>query len=212
MRDELFSYFVDLGHRLCYYRAYYISTRRISNIYSGFLMLASASGIVTLASWSKFPALFAILAFSAQVLQTLRPLTQASRQRAALKYILQDTESLFDEVQAYWDSVGAYDPPTAFPEEIAEKLSSFRARYKESFSRFSDNIDFSFKERLDQTADEENQRYFRYYYNVEKEETKMSAQTPRPTQPKPSPSKEHRNDSSRAPTYRIPTPPPKKNK
>lgn len=169
MQDELFSYFVDLGHRLCYYRAYYISTRRISNIYSGFLMLASAGGIVTLSAWSKCPALFAILAFSAQVLQTLKPLTQASRQRAALKYILQDTEALFDEVQAYWDSVGAYDPPKASPEEITEKLNSFKARYKGSFSRFSDGIDFPFKERLDQVAGEENQGYFWYYYKVKKE-------------------------------------------
>ncbi len=39
MNEELFKYYVELGHSLNYERVYYISARRISSAYSGFYYL-----------------------------------------------------------------------------------------------------------------------------------------------------------------------------
>lgn len=170
MRDELFKFYVELGHNLYYLRAYRISARRISNAYSGFLMLASAGGIVTLTCWDKMPVLWAIIAAAAQALQALKPLLQSSKQRDALQYILQDTTALFDEVSMYWDTVGARECSLDLGEEIADNLARWMDLQRKTSDRFSANLDFPFKKRLEKKAKMENTRYFWYHYGVRPEE------------------------------------------
>ncbi len=109
MRDQLFQYYVELGHELCYQNAFAISADRIDAVYSGFLLLASAGGIVTLSCWDKVPLLWAIITLAAQIMQVLKPLMPFARQKDALRYIEQDTQALFNEVCFYWDTVGRYE-------------------------------------------------------------------------------------------------------
>lgn len=167
MRDELFRYYVELGHSLNYERAYYISTRRISSVYSGILLVASAGGIVTLSVWDKVPVLWAGIALLAQVLQVLQPLTQASKQRAALKYMIQDKEILFDEVGNYWNDVGSYEIAPEQEKEVRDLLNTWKQRERESHDRFAGDIDFPQKTRIDKTARKANRRYFWYNYDVD---------------------------------------------
>lgn len=167
MRDELFRYYVDLGHSLHYEKAYYISSRRISSIYSGILLVASAGGIVTLSIWDKVPVLWAIIALLAQVLQVLQPLTQASKQRAALRYMIQDKEILFDEVCAYWNDVGIYEIPAEHDGAVRALLTEWKQRERASRDRFSGDLDFPYKPRIDRVAKEMNRRYFWYNHDVD---------------------------------------------
>lgn len=169
MRDELFSYYVAFGHSLCYKREYAISTRRISNAYQGFLMLASAGGIVTLSYWKEYPLLWSIIALSAQVLQVLHPLTQAAKQRQALKYIIHDANIIFDEIGAYWNLVNLGNPPVEDDAAIGAKIEDFKQRMRDSENRFAGDLDFPFKRRLDKKAIEQNLKYFWYYYGVKPE-------------------------------------------
>lgn len=148
MNEELFRYYVELGHNLCYERVYYVSTRRISNAYSGFLLLASAGGIVTLSIWDAFPVLWAVIAVLAQVLQVLQPLTQASRQRTALKYMIQDREILFDEVCTYWNDIGAYEIPPEQEPSVRTKITEWKQRERSIRDRFAGDIDFPAKNAL----------------------------------------------------------------
>ena len=152
MNEELFRYYVELGHNLCYERVYYVSTRRISNAYSGFLLLASAGGIVTLSIWDAFPVLWAVIAVLAQVLQVLQPLTQASRQRTALKYMIQDREILFDEVCTYWNDIGAYEIPPEQEPSVRTKITEWKQRERSIRDRFAGDIDFPAKKRLGNAA------------------------------------------------------------
>lgn len=170
MRDELFKYYVDLGHSLCYERAYYISARRISNVYSGFLLLTSAGGIVTLSIWDYAPVLWAVIAVLAQVFQVLQPLTQASKQRSALKYMIQDKEILFDEVCTYWNDFGCYEIPVEHAADLRSRITEWKQRERASRDRFAVDIDFPFKERLDEEAKKMNRRYFWYNHDVDIEE------------------------------------------
>lgn len=170
MRDELFKYYVNLGHGYFYERAYYISSRRISNIYSGFLLLTSAGGIVSLSIWDFLPALWAIIAVLAQVFQVLQPLTQASKQRSALKYIIQDKEMLLDEVAAYWNDVGCYELSSEETVAVREKLTEWKHRERNIHDRFASDIDFPYKKRLDKKAKEMNRRRFWYEHDVDIEE------------------------------------------
>lgn len=170
MRDELFKYFVELGHDLCYLRAYSISARRFSNVYSGFLMLVSAGGIVTLSCWGIYPVIWALIVAAAQILQVLKPLMQAPKQREALKYIAQDISIIFDDISTYWDTVGAYDPPLEDGLAIAAKIDSFKLMARNTKVRFAADLDFPFKEKLDRKAKAENAKYFWYHYNVNIEE------------------------------------------
>ena len=165
MRDCLFKYYVELGHKLSYYRAYSISVRRIKNIYSGFLMLVSAGSITTLVVWKQFPMIWSAIVLIAQVLQTLQPLSQAAKQHQALKYIIQDTESIFNSVQKLWDSVYAYKSDNFF-DDTNDIIAEFRTSENKSIERFASDIDFPFKKRLDQ---KDNLRFFEYYYNVKPE-------------------------------------------
>ena len=167
MNEELFRYYVELGHNLCYERVYYVSTRRISNAYSGFLLLASAGGIVTLSIWDAFPVLWAVIAVLAQVLQILQPLTQASRQRAALKYMIQDREILFDEVCTYWNDIGAYEIPPEQESSVRAKITEWKQRERSIRVRFAGDIDFPTKKRLENAAKKMNRRYFWYNYDVD---------------------------------------------
>lgn len=167
MNEELFRYYVELGHNLCYERVYYVSTRRISNAYSGFLLLASAGGIVTLSIWDAFPVLWAVIAVLAQVLQVLQPLTQASRQRAALKYMIQDREILFDEVCTYWNDIGAYEIPPEHESSVRAKITEWKQRERSIRDRFAGDIDFPAKKRLENAAKKMNRRYFWYNYDVD---------------------------------------------
>lgn len=170
MRDELFAYFVEAGHDLCYLRAYSIFTRRISNVYSGFLMLISAGGIVTLSCWAKYPVIWALIVVVAQILQVLKPLMQAPRQRAALKYIIQDTNVVFDEICTYWDTVGSYDPPLESDLQIASRIEGFKMQIRNSKNRFAADLDFPFNKRLDKVAKTENSKFFWYHYKMKIEE------------------------------------------
>ena len=166
MRDQLFQYYVEFGDELCYLRNYSMSARRISNVYSGFLMLVSAGGIVSLSYWTKYPVIWALVTVAAQVLQTLKPLMQSSKQRQALTYIIQDANVLFDELSLYWNTVGAYDPPLEDDEKIAARILSIKQRYRQSLERFAANLDFPKKNRLKNKAKIENSRYFWYHYGV----------------------------------------------
>ena len=170
MRDQLFQYFVEFGDELCYLRNYAISTRRISNLYSGFLMLVSAGGIVTLSYWDQYPLVWALVTVAAQILQTLKPLMQSSKQRQALVYIIQDANMLFDELCMYWDTVGSFDPPLASEEQLAAKILDIKQRYRESLNRFAANLDFPKKARIKAKAKIENSQYFWYHYGVRIEE------------------------------------------
>ncbi len=170
MREQLFQYYVEFGHELCYLRSYSISARRIGNVYSGFLLLASAGGIVTLSCWDKYPVIWAMVAVVAQIMQILKPLTQSSKQRQALTYMIQDANSLFDELTLYWDTVGAYDPPLESDTEIANKMLGIKRKHRDSIERFAADIDFPEKKRLERKAKEANSKYFWYHYNVKIEE------------------------------------------
>ena len=152
MRDELFRYYVDLGHSLQYEKAYYISARRLSSIYSGILLITSAGGIVTLSIWDKVPVLWALIALLAQVLQVLQPLTQAAKQRTALKYMIQDKEILFDEVCAFWNDVGSYESSSEDDRELRAKLTEWKQRERTSRDRFAGDVDFPHKKRIDDVA------------------------------------------------------------
>ena len=169
MYDELFRYYVELGHSLCYEKAYYISARRISSVYAGILLIASAGGIVTLSIWDKVPMLWATIALLAQVLQVLQPLTQASKQRVALKYMIQDKEALFDEVSAYWNDIGSFDRSPAHESEIRSLLTEWKQRERASHDRFAGDVDFPYKNRIDRDAKKTNLRYFRYNYDTDEE-------------------------------------------
>lgn len=167
MNEELFKYYVELGHSLNYERVYYISARRISNIYSGFLLLASAGGIVTLSVWDDFPVLWGVIAVLAQVFQVLQPLTQASKQRNALKYMIQDKEVLFDEVCTYWNNVGGYEVLPAQESQVRNQINEWKQRERSIRDRFAGDLDFPFKKRLEKATQERNRRYFWYNYDVD---------------------------------------------
>ena len=169
MRDELFAYYVEFGHGLCYKRRYLISCRRISNLYSGFLMLVSAGSIVTLSCWEKYPMLWGIIALLAQILQILKPLMQSEKQRQTLKYIIHDAASLFDELAAYWDTLDASGHIEAGGSEIAAKIQNFKTKMRTSEDRFAGDLDFPFKKRLDKKAQKDNIKYFWYHYGVRPE-------------------------------------------
>lgn len=172
MRDTLFGYFVEVGHSLCYMSAYATSARRIENLYSGFLMLASAAGIVKLAFWDSVPFLWVGIAAAAQILQVLKPLMPFSKQRDALKYTVQDIQALFDDVALYWDSVGAYDIPPEQSRHVAKEIREFKRRQQASENRFAADIDFPPKKRLMKKAAKENQKYFYSHYEVKVKELK----------------------------------------
>ena len=170
MRDQLFRYFVEFGDELCYLRNYSISVRRISNFYSGFLMLVSAGGIVSLSYWNQYPVIWALITVAAQILQTLKPLMQSSKQRQALIYMIQDANVLFDELCLYWDTVGTYDPPLEDDEKIGAKILDIKRRYRNCVERFAADLDFPRKERLKVKAKEENAQFFWYNCGVRIEE------------------------------------------
>lgn len=170
MRDELFQYYVELGNDLEYEKLYYISVRRTSNIVSGFLLLASAAGISALSIWSKIPVIWSIIAVLAQIVQALQPLMQSSKQRAALKYMIQDKEQLCDEICNYWEAVGAYEIPEEEFENVRGQINDWKRRERESRMRFSSDIDFPIKRHLIVKAKERNRLYFWYHYSVDIEE------------------------------------------
>ncbi len=170
MRDELFDYYVKLGHNLCYLKRYRISARRINNFYTGVLTLATVCGIGALSSFSVNPALIAAIALAGQILSALKPLTQSAKQRSALNYILEDLTTLFDEVSIYWDTVGAKEKSLTMGNEIAAKLADWKKCERQISNRFSVDLDFPYKNRLDKKAKEDNIRYFWYHYHTKPEE------------------------------------------
>ena len=168
MRDELFKYYVNLGHELHYERLYYISSRRINNIISGFLLVVSASSLAVL--WEAFPIAGTVIALFAQVIQALQPLSQAAKQRDALRFIIQDKNRLFNDVRAYWEKIGCYEMSQLEIDKTQRKLSKWRDREHKTYMRFSDGIDFPYKKRLNKKAGILNIKYFRYNYDAEIEE------------------------------------------
>lgn len=168
MRDEFFKYYVALGHSVCYYREYYIHTRRINNIISGFLLLTSAASVVTWSFWKQYPLVWTIIIVLAQVVQILQPLMQSSKQHEALKYIIQDTAVLFDDVCDVWETNFLYETPNN--SAAVPSLRELKQRERASKTRYAPEIDFPFKKRLDKRAQKTNTRYFWYHYQVKPEE------------------------------------------
>lgn len=170
MRNELFAYYVEVGHSLYYYKNYAISARRISNIYSGVLLLASATGIASLSIWERIPSVWTVVILVAQIMQALQPLTQASKQRDALQYIVQDVDELFNEIWEFWNKSFASEIEGKYEDEVMEQILVWKKREREINKRFSSNLDFPFKKRIDKKAKEENEKYFWYYHSVKIEE------------------------------------------
>jgi|GEM_PF-2864141 len=165
MRERFWSYYVELGHNMCFYKAYSIHARRINNIVSGILLVTSAGGIATLAYWDKYPVIWSIVVIISQGLQALSPLFQASKQCEALKYIRQDIKSLFDELSNYWSFIDDKND-----EEINKMLSFFRKKEDEIINRFAADIDFPKTNKCEKSARNENSVYFWYHYGVRIEE------------------------------------------
>lgn len=166
MRDELFKYYGNLVYSYFYEKLYFISARRIGNVYTGLLLLASAGGVVTLSIWDRFPIAWGVITFAAQILQALKPLLQATRQREALSYILQDKEDLMDEVSAYWNDVGAYEITKEEEPDVRNHIHEWQRKNRNTRIRFASGIDFPVKRRLADKAQIQTEDYFHYYYGV----------------------------------------------
>jgi len=171
MRDKLFRYLVEFGHERCYLQNYSILARRISNTYTGVLMVISAGGIVTLSCWDRYPVILALITVLAQILQVVKPLTQSSKQRQALQYIIQDYNDIFDDICSLWDMEYASDAPAECSKaEIEEKILGFKQRAKVSKKRYAADIDFPFMPRIDNKAKKANAQDMWYNYEVKIEE------------------------------------------
>lgn len=97
-------------------------------------------------------------------------LTQASKQRAALKYMIQDKEVLFDEVCTYWNDVGAYEILPEQESQVRAHIKEWKQQERSIRDRFAGDIDFPSKKRLEIVAKEKNRRYFWYNHDVDIEE------------------------------------------
>lgn len=170
MDDELFNYYVKVGHDLQYYRLYSISARRFRNVYTGVTLLFSSAGFVALTIWDWFPVLWALLMLFAQAVQALSPLFQASKQRDALKFILQDTTKIFNEVARYWDSIQLQkrfpDLQQDSEQDIHKHICEWRERQTQIEDRFTGDVDFPVKKRFEEKAKAENAHYFWYHCNA----------------------------------------------
>lgn len=165
MRDTFWLYYVELKHQTYYYQQYRMFCRHLTNTYSGFLMLASAAGIVTLSYWDAVPVLWSIIVLSAQVLQTLKPLLQAPARYNALKYILEELDRTADEMAQYWHEIDGKSE-----QEIQKAIFDFQCSESSYFKRFAPDLDFPFSKRCDKRAKEYNARYFWYHYGAKIEE------------------------------------------
>lgn len=170
MRDELFSYYVEIGHTMYYYKHYFTLSKTIENCYTGFLLLTSALGIGTMSFWAKIPFVWAGIVFAAQVMQTLRPLMPFSKRADALRYIIQDYEQIFNEIWEVWFTVYDHEMEDENQELLKNRLLDWRKRERASVDRFASDLNFPFNKRADKKAREENERYFWYHYSVKTEE------------------------------------------
>lgn len=170
MRDEFFQFMVAYGHDLYYRIAYKRSSKRIGNVYSGFLLLTSAAGIASWSYWANNPTLWACITLAAQVFQVLKPLFSFDKQANALTFIVQDMQELFDEMEDYWHIVNSANPPS--DTDIQSQITDFKKRDRAIKDRFAPDIDFPTKKHLLKQVSKDNQQYFKYYYNVEVKEEK----------------------------------------
>lgn len=174
MREELFNYFVKVGNDLQYYKLYSISTRRFRNVYTGITLLFSSAGFVALSIWDTFPILWALIMLFAQGIQALSPLFQASKQRDALKFILQDTSKIFNEIARYWDTIqlqiSVPNLKQDSDQDIHSHICEWRERQESIEERFTGDVDFPVKKRLVKKAQIENEHYFWYHYKVKTQE------------------------------------------
>mgnify|MGYP005773825489 FL=1 len=174
MYDELFDYYVKVGHDLQYYRLYSISARRFRNVYTGITLLFSSAGFVALTIWDQFPILWALLMLFAQAVQALCPLFQASKQREALKFILQDTTKIFNEVAKYWNSIQLQkrfpDLKQESEQDIHSRIFEWRERQTQLEERVTGDVDLPVKKRLAAKAKIENEHYFWYHCNTKTKE------------------------------------------
>lgn len=176
--EQLFRYYVDLGHELELKKLYYKRLRRISRFLSGFLLLTSAGSIVTLSCWQKFPVLWVVISLAAQVIQTLQPLMDFSKKRDALGYIIQDERALFDQVCLYWNKISRIQVDDKTEYEIDDQVLAWKTRQREIRNRFLPDLDITPSKRMERKAKELNCRYFWYYYNVQIEEDLDHEQQP----------------------------------
>ena len=170
MRDEFFQFMVAYNHDLYYRIAYKRSSKHRGNWYSGFFLLSSAASIASLSYWDIVPTLWACITLAAQVLQILKPLFPFDKRANALTYIVQDMQALFDEIEDYWHIVNSEKTPSA--EDIQRTITEFKRRDRAIKDRFAPDIDFPPNKRASRFALKENQKYFKYYYNVEVKEEK----------------------------------------
>lgn len=167
VRDELFDYYVEIGHNLFYYKYYAISVRKQNNAYSAILLLTSAAGVASLPLWEKVPMIWTIIILLSQIMQALKPLTPFSKQREALQYIVQDLDQIFNELWETWTRVYTYGLEAEDETAIMNKLIDWKKRERDIMTRFAPGLDFPLKKRASKKGAEENQKYFMYRHSVE---------------------------------------------
>lgn len=161
MRDQYWNWYVYLKYTIDYLEAYKTRKNRISNGYSAILLCASAAGITSLTIWSSVPHLWSIIVIFAQIIEAIKPVIPWFNQGPALKYILQDYDSYFSEVERFWNHIDEADDT-----EIEDFIHKIEVQMRNSQDRFAGDVDFPIIPACAKKADKSYKAYFEYKYDV----------------------------------------------
>lgn len=165
MRDQFWYCYVQMVFNERYYWHYSIASKRIDNLYSGFLALVSLASVAGWAIWEPFKLAWILIISIAQILSGLKLLSPFSTRVSAISYMLPELSALINDMESTWNSIN-FISDTIDEDNIRQSISDYKSRYINIESKYAGKTYFPLSKKCAELADIDTDKYICSTHNI----------------------------------------------
>ena len=117
MRERYWSLFNQEKHKYFYFESYKVRCDKIDRKLKIFLAFASCGSIAAWGLWKEFPALWAIVLATSQILSVMQDYLPFSQEATSLNFFLPELNAVLIEIEHGWNGIDRMSEV-----EISEKI------------------------------------------------------------------------------------------
>ncbi|WP_270248936.1 hypothetical protein [Ruthenibacterium lactatiformans] len=158
MRERYWSLFNQEKHKYFYFESYKVRCDKIDRKLKIFLAFASCGSIAAWGLWKEFPALWAIVLATSQILSVMQDYLPFSQEATSLNFFLPELNAVLIEIEHGWNGIDRMSEV-----EISEKIVQFQRQIANLESKYLGGLTFAQNQNCGRKATEEQIKFFAYY-------------------------------------------------
>ena len=158
--DLYWDMYYTIRYNTSYYLRYRTHARRWDWAISILCAIASAGSIASWSIWNALPSVWLAIVMVMQVVQIIRPYLPASRQAAALDYMLPELTELLRSIHTCLNN------SLANGEFMVASINDFQGRYAKLEGKYVTPGHFPLRRRIVKKAEKDAKTFFEEYFNT----------------------------------------------